>query len=261
MIFTDQLNTRVVLNAVPERIVSLVPSQTELLADLGLGSRVVGITRFCVHPGEWAREKTLVGGSRKADLEKIKSLRPDLVVANKEENEKDLVDAIRSWCPVWVSDVGNLDDALDMIRGVGMVTGTEAKSEAIASRVESGFAELRPVHDVRVLYLIWRKPYMSVGGDTFIHDMLRRCGFLNVCADGSRYPELPDAVLAGLNPEFVLLPSEPFPFNEQHMAELRTVFPNAGIVPVDGEYFSWYGSRLTGAAAYFNDLLNRLFRK
>jgi ABC-type Fe3+-hydroxamate transport system substrate-binding protein len=228
-----------------QRIISLVPSQTELLYDLGLGERVVGITKFCVHPPEWFQSKKRVGGTKTVDIQKVAALYPDLVIANKEENDRDQVLAIEQFCRVWVSDVKTLEDALEMIRTIGDRTQTAPAAAGIIQRIETKFQQITPHQPPRrAAYLIWRKPFMAAGGDTFIHDMIQREGYINVFADQQRYPQTDAATLAQLAPEEILLSSEPFPFAQKHIAELQEICPKAQIRLVDGERYSWYGSRL-----------------
>lgn len=242
----------------PRRIVSLVPSQTELLADLGLHDRVVGITKFCVRPQAWFQEKQRVGGTKTLDFAKIEALQPDLLIGNKEENERAQIEYLAEKHPVWMSDIGTLADALDMIRSLGHLTGTFAQAEAIAQKIEAGFAAFRPPATARrlpsVAYLIWRKPYMAAGSGTFIHEMLGEAGFENVFAGRARYPEIAADELAAARPDVLLLSSEPYPFAEKHLAEFREICPAAKIRVVDGELFSWYGSRLLHAPGYFQRL-------
>ena len=259
VVTTDALGRRLRVDAPPKRIVSLVPSQTELLADLGLSDRVVGITRFCVHPEGWRNEKTVVGGTKQLSDDAIEALAPDLVLANKEENTPAMVEALDAIAPVYVSDVATLPDALGMIRSVGRLTGTTPRADALASEIDAAFAALPAAPPLRVAYLIWRAPYMSVGGDTFIHAMLRRAGFVNAFADQQRYPEVTLQDLGALNLDAVLLASEPFPFDRPRFAdEVREALPHTQVQVVDGELFSWYGSRLLQAPSYFTSLRARL---
>jgi ABC-type Fe3+-hydroxamate transport system substrate-binding protein len=255
----DQTGNLVRLGNIPGRIISLVPSITELLYDLGLENEVVGITKFCVHPDKWFRTKTWIGGTKKADVEKIKQLNPDLIIANKEENVKDQVDAIASFCPVYTSDIKTLEDALKMISDVGRLTGREQMASKISEKITSGFLMLEKIRKpLKCCYLIWEEPYMAAGGDTFISDMLQRCGFENVFATQRRYPEVGTNEIAGSGCELVLLSSEPFPFREKHLERLASELSPAGSHPqlklVDGEMFSWYGSRLQHSPAYFYKL-------
>ncbi len=253
---TDQLHRTIQVPDRPERIISLVPSQTELLYDLGLGERVVGITKFCIHPETWFKSKRRVGGTKKVDLAKVRALKPDLIIGNKEENQRSDIEAMEQEFPVWMSDVRDLDSALDMIRRLGALTDTGAAAEVIARDIVQGFAEITPREEPRtVAYFIWREPYMVAGHGTFINDMLKRCGLVNVFdEDDARYPEITAQDLAEADPEVILLSSEPYPFKQKHIAELNMILPGVPVRVVDGAYFSWYGSRLLGSAAYFNGL-------
>ncbi|RYD52304.1 MAG: cobalamin-binding protein [Sphingobacteriales bacterium] len=254
---TDMLGRELQVPEQPLRIVSLVPSQTELLADLGLDAEVVGITKFCVHPESWFRTKARVGGTKDVKPERVAALHPDLILANKEENVQAQVDALSGIAPVWVSDIHTLADALTMIRQVGGLVGRKNPAQTLAQRIETGFATLqKSLVPERVAYAIWRDPWMWAGGDTFIHDLLERCGWENVFSGTPRYPEVSLEALALLQPDRVLLSSEPYPFREKHLTEIQAVVPNAIIQLVDGELFSWYGSRLQYSPAYFQQLLN-----
>jgi ABC-type Fe3+-hydroxamate transport system substrate-binding protein len=192
-----------------------------------------------------------VGGTKTLDVEKIRSLKPDLVIANKEENTREDVEAIEGFCPVWTSDIVTVDDALAMIRDLGTITDTGQKALEITGQLETGFREIRPVGK-RAAYLIWKKPYMAAGGDTFINSMLNLAGIDNVFAELARYPEVTLEDLKMANIELLLLSSEPYPFKMKDIEELSEVLPDTQIVLVDGEMFSWYGSRLLHFPAYIN---------
>lgn len=240
----------------PVRIVSLVPSQTELLYDLGLDEEVVGITKFCVHPESWFRSKARVGGTKQLHYDKIAALQPDLILANKEENTREIVDTLAKDYPVWVSDIHNLPEAIQMIQEIGVLTGRQQRAAEIVSGITGAFQQLpKAAVPVPVAYFIWRNPWMTVGNDTFIHHMLQQLGWQNVFGDQARYPEVTLEQLAARKPAKVLLSSEPYPFKEKHIAEIKTVLPQAEVLLVDGEMFSWYGSRLLKAPAYFASLL------
>ncbi len=250
----DQLNREVKIPFPPKRIVSLVPSQTELLFDLGLEDEVVGITKFCIHPEAWFRKKKRVGGTKKLSLEAIAALEPDLIIGNKEENERTQIEVLMDRYPVWMSDVQNLEDAADMIRRIGEMTGKGPEGEALALKIRDSFDDLNPEKNWKTAYFIWRKPYMAAASDTFIDDMLKRAGFINAFAHLQRYPELDVESIREAQPEIILLSSEPYPFRQNHVEELRKVCPNTLICLADGELFSWYGSRLIRSAAYFRNL-------
>lgn len=256
---TDMLGRSIDVPDVPKRIVSLVPSQTELLADLGLHEEVVGITKFCVHPEEWFRSKPRIGGTKTVNIARVQALNPDLIIANKEENVQEQINALEVIAPVWVSDIHTLEDALRMIRDVSTICGKAQAGNEIAMQAADSFASLRPSGKERTTaYGIWRNPWMWAGGDTFIHDILQRCGWKNALCDISRYPEISLAHLKQLNPDLILLSSEPYPFKEKHIAEVQAALPQAKVLLVDGEMFSWYGSRLVRAPEYLAGLLQLL---
>ncbi|WP_341839500.1 helical backbone metal receptor [Chitinophaga caseinilytica] len=258
MRYTDQIGHTISLDAPPVRIVSVVPSQTELLYDLG--ADVTGITKFCVHPESWFREKTRVGGTKQLHIDKITELRPDLIIANKEENEREQIEALAQRFPVWTSDIHTLEESLEMIYSLGEILDKRTAAGEIAGRISGGFSSIRPLYpSVPTAYFIWRDPWMVAGGDTFINDMLRRCGLRNVFEDLRRYPSVTLPQLAASGVKRVLLSSEPYPFKSKHIDEIREYLPDAEIALVDGEMFSWYGSRLMHAPAYFNELLD-IFR-
>lgn len=251
----DQMGREVTFNYYPERIVSVVPSQTELLYDLGLDSEVVGITKFCVHPEEWFRNKTRIGGTKKLHIDKIRELKPDLIIANKEENTQEEIEALAKEFPVWLSDINNLPGALNMIQAIGQITGQEGNANQLVEDIVQGFQQLHKANKPkRVAYFIWRNPWMSIGNDTFIHSMIHTMGWQNVLTHETRYPEITLEQLKELQPELVLLSSEPFPFKDEHIAEIKAVLPNAEVMLVDGEMFSWYGSRLKKAVSYLQEL-------
>jgi ABC-type Fe3+-hydroxamate transport system substrate-binding protein len=256
MLFTDQLNRQITLDHPPQRIVSLVPSQTELLYSLGLEKEVAGITKFCVHPLTWFREKTRVGGTKNIHAAIIRQLAPDLIIANKEENLAADVEPLMKDYPVWVSNIRTLEDAYEMMTGIGAITDRVQAAADLITRIKAGFASLQPLTEpVPTAYFIWRDPWMVAGGDTFIHQMLQVCGFHNVFGDLPRYPSVTASQLAGSGCRRVLLSSEPYPFKEKHIAELQAILPEARIQLVDGEMFSWYGSRLAEAPAYFQSVI------
>ena len=238
-------------------IVSLVPSITELLYTLQLDEQVTGITKFCIHPNNWFREKTRVGGTKNIKTEIIHQLQPDLIIANKEENVKEQVEDLAQHYPVCVTDVNNLANALEMIEQIGALTSTQAAATRLISQINTAFSDLHQKNQpLKTGYLIWRNPYMTVGNDTFIHDMLVRCGFKNIFDHTTRYPVIDTWQLAQC--ELLLLSSEPYPFQQKHIDELQAELPNTRIMLVDGEMFSWYGSRLLHAPAYFTSLLQQL---
>ena len=255
-LYHDQMHRQIEIPAKPQRIISIVPSQTELLFDLGLDAEVIGITKYCVHPKEKVKNVTKVGGTKDLNISRIKSLNPDLIIGNKEENERGQVEELMQHFPVWMSDISDLESALDMIQKVGEITDRSSYAQDLIIRITNQFNKpTLKLSQNLVAYFIWRKPYMVAGKGTFIDDMLQKCGFINVFEAG-RYPEITQAQLQTANPQLVLLSSEPYPFKEKHIHEFQAILPNAAIKVVDGEMFSWYGSRLLQAPHYFEQLID-----
>jgi len=255
--YTDQTGYSILLDAKPKRIVSIVPSQTELLHALGLSNEVVGITKFCIHPNEWFRSKTRVGGTKRINHSIIERLNPDLILANKEENSKSDVEALREKYPVWTSDIFTLEDNYNMVLSIGHLCDIESKAKQIINRTKTAFSNLKKCKKGKALYLIWFNPVMAAGTSTYINDLLTLAGYQNILSGNSnmdRYPEISLNTLTKLKPEHVLLSSEPFPFKDKHLKYFKDIFPNAQITLVDGEMFSWYGSRPILAANYFKTI-------
>ena len=246
----------------PSRIISLVPSQTELLHYIGLQKETVAITKFCIHPAEWFATKTRVGGTKSLDIEKIISLKPDLIIANKEENIKEQIEALAIKFNVWVTDVNNFEDALAMIQDIGKLTGKEAETLALNVFIKKQFALLRTNKIfINTAYLIWKDPCMTIGGDTFINNMLQLAGFKNIFADRLRYPEVTIDEIKNAECRLLFLSSEPYPFAQKHIDELQPYLPGVKIILADGEMFSWYGSRLLKVPGYLNELTAKIFKK
>lgn len=257
----DQMGRTVAVPDIPNKIISLVPSQTELLYDLGLAEHIIGQTVFCIYPQEHFKSATKVGGTKKLNIQAIRDLQPDLIIGNKEENEHSQIQELEKEFPVWMSDIYNLNDALEMIRQIGIVVCKQDNAEAVVQKIEAGFNKIKSIQtkSLKVLYFIWRKPYMVAGRNTFIHDMLQYCGLENAIHEiDSRYPEVSAYVIKSLNPDIIFLSSEPYPFKEKHIVELAQLCPLAKIRIVDGEMFTWYGSRLVNSPEYFHNMINSL---
>lgn len=257
MVFKDQLNRTLSFSSYPKRIISLVPSQTELLFHLGLDKKVVGVTKFCIYPTDWKTRKTIVGGTKNLKMDLIKELNPDLIIANKEENDEDSLRKLMPIFPVWISNIKRLEDAFQMILSVGRITNSESTSFTWTEKIKKQFKilSLLPKQPRRVAYLIWNNPLMSVNQDTFIHSLLELNQWDNCFKDKlNRYPEITEEELVDSNPEMVFLSSEPFPFKDKHIDRFKQLLPESRVVLVNGEYFSWYGSRLVDSPAYFSSL-------
>ncbi len=256
MIYTDQLDRKIELSVVPKSIVSLVPSQTELLVALGLEDAIVGVTKFCVHPKRLRKEKTIVGGTKKINFDKIRKLNPDIILCNKEENTKEIVENLQKEYTVHVSDIFSIEEALCMIRQYGDIFKKEDSAHKLIAEIESKQRSFKKyianTPKRRVAYFIWKDPWIAVGKSTFIDHLLELNNFENVFRAKSRYPEVSEEEISLLQEnDLILLSSEPYPFSEKHLSEIRKINDHTKIILVDGEYFSWYGSRLADAFTYF----------
>lgn len=259
----DDIGILHTFDKVPQRIISLVPSQTELLVDLGLESNIVGITKFCVHPKDLKSKKQIVGGTKKVDYDKIKSLAPDIIICNKEENTLEMVERLREIGVVWVTDIVTVEDNFKMVSDFGNLFDCVAAAEnwngklALALNDFKNFIQNKSVK--KAAYFIWKKPYMVAGSNNFINQLLQLNHFENVFANQQRYPEIE---LQNLNKngdlDFVFLSSEPYPFKEKDALEMANFANSAKCIFVDGEMFSWYGSRLLKAFDYFKELHQKL---
>ena len=257
----DQMGNLISIPNEPLRIVSIVPSQTELLYDLGLQDEVLGQTLFCIHPKEMHSLKPRIGGTKKLDIQKIRALKPNLIIGNKEENSQDQIEILMQEFPVWMSDIQNLDQAIEMIVKLGHVVNKTEKAQEIAVQLHSDFNGLvRTETPKKCLYLIWREPWMAAGDNTFINDLLQRMGLQNAATGFSgRYPAINMEEIKRAEPDCIFLSSEPYPFKEKHIQELSEICPHAQIELVDGELFSWYGSRLLHSVKYLKTLQKRIF--
>ncbi|MHB1277170.1 MAG: ABC transporter substrate-binding protein [Bacteroidia bacterium] len=260
----DQMNREIWLPAFPKRVISLVPSQTEFLCAIGIGDRLVGRTQFCIHPAEELQVVPRIGGTKKLQLEKIRALQPDLIIGNKEENDRSQIEALASDFPLWMSYIYHPDDALTMMHVLGGILRLETKAEELISQIRNG---LEAVHarklrfeGINVLYAIWRSPWMFAGTQTYIDSMLHLAGFNNACRQ-ERYPEISDETIKRMYPDLILLSSEPYPFTVTHIRELEEKLPESQILLVDGEIFSWYGSRMNEFSSYLDDLFIQIHKK
>ena len=239
--FRDQLGNIVSIPRNPQRIISLVPSITEFLYALGMGERVVGITKFCIYPEIWFQTKTRIGGTKTPDFEKIKALSPDLIIGNKEENQEDDITRLRELAPAYMSDVNSIEDMYEMICDLATILGVEAEGPRWVEQWKAYLNQnFHKGQGKKALYVIWKDPIMVVGKNTFIDSYLTAIGYEN-CVKETRYPVWSENVV--YNPEVVLLSTEPYPFKETDFEYFKSLFPNAEVALVSGEEFSWYGVR------------------
>jgi iron complex transport system substrate-binding protein len=243
---------------IPSRIISLVPSQTELLVDLGLQSSLVGVTKFCVHPENLRKEVTVVGGTKQVQFKKLKALQPDIILCNKEENTMEMVLELQKIARVEVSDVNTFDDAIQLIANYGELFNVEGTAKALIEDIQTSRTKFRNqlsrFPKKKVAYFIWQQPYMVAASNTFINAMLEEAGFDNVFKNSSRYPEIDLNSNYLQEADLILLSSEPFPFKENHIEQFKSLFQEKEVKIVDGEMFSWYGSRLSKSYQYFKQL-------
>ena len=234
------------------RIVCLVPSLTELLFDLGLAKNVVGRTRFCIHPADRVEDVAIVGGTKNPNIDRIKQLSPDLIIMNKEENRKEDALLLEQVADLLVTDINTIEDALISITEIAQRTGTNEAGKQLTNAINRELKKAETFEPVTAAYLIWKKPYMTVGGDTYIHHVMDKWGLKNVFADDQRYPEITTDDLRRIAPQLILLSSEPYPFSAKHVSELEKEVPGSKPMLVNGEFFSWYGSRMLPAFRYLN---------
>ncbi|SMC68121.1 ABC transporter substrate-binding protein [Chryseobacterium sp. YR221] len=236
------------------KIVSLVPSITEALFDLGLTEKeIIGRTKFCIHPQDKVKNVTIIGGTKNINIDKIKALQPDLILANKEENIKEQVEALMAEFKVIVTNVETIEDNYYLLKNLGKILNKEERAQLFNLKIYDILNQSKLENKVKAAYLIWKNPYMTVGSDTFIHKILSEIGFENIFKDKTRYPEITPEDLA--EADVIMLSSEPFPFKEKHIEELKMVYPDKKIMIVDGEAFSWYGTHIAKCENYFKDFL------
>jgi len=257
IIVTDQMGRSVNRVQGLSKIISLVPSITELLFDLELDNQIVGITRFCIYPKEKVKNKTIVGDTKNIDSNLINSIKPDLIIASKEENTKEEIEALMDNFNVYVSDVKTLSDAIDLIKDIGILTNKEKDSNLLVENIEHQFKQLKETISLKrkVAYLIWDNPIMTISSDTFINNMLNRAGCENVFEKRKeRYPIISVEEIRNEKSEYILLSTEPYPFTKEHVVEFERDFLFAKVMLVDGKKFSWYGSHLLKVPAYFKQM-------
>ncbi|AMC11893.1 cobalamin-binding protein [Lutibacter profundi] len=258
-IINDSLKREILIKTTPKRIVSLVPSQTELLYDLGLENEIVGITKFCVHPYHLKATKTIVGGTKKVDFNKIKALQPDFILCNKEENSYDFLPELEKIAPTYFSDVNSIQDSLNLIANLGNILNRRTESINLIEKINfkltnfKSFIKDKPAR--KVAYFIWANPWMVAGNNTYINEILKLNKFENIYANRSRYPKVEiNKIRHEGDPDVIILSSEPFPFKDEHAMEIATYTNRSVTVFADGELFSWFGSRLLLSFDYFKEL-------
>lgn len=255
----DDLGAPILLTSKPQRIISLVPSLTETLVDAGLKNQLTGITKFCVHPNGLPKEIKIIGGTKNPRINDILNLKPDLVFANKEENRAEDINELKKFTQVYVTDIKNNQDILDFFHMLNVVFNTDACFELLQKLQNIPIYPQRK--KIPTCYLIWKDPWMTIGKDTFIHSMMEKYGFQNICSDSDRYPIISFKQIKAHQTKIVMMSSEPYPFKEKEKEELLKLLPGMSVIMVDGEMFSWYGSRLLLADTYLNNLYFNLLKE
>lgn len=266
--YTDGLYRELEVKSTPKRIVSLVPSITETLFTFGADDSVVAVTNFCVEPPQALEAKTAVGGTKTLDVEAIKGLSPDLIIANAEENrEEDIRQLVRASLPVFVTFPRTVSAAINMMRQLAEITDTVGKAAPILQEAEETLTDIKTAsrtrHRPRVFCPIWRRPWMTIGSDTYMHDFITVCGGRNIFADRhDRYPRVELDEVARRLPEVILLPDEPYHFMPKHKEEFATrayvpAVRDERIHVVDGKILCWYGPRIADGLRFVNGLLQQ----
>lgn len=249
---TDHLGRKITYEFPPKRIISLCPGITETLFEIGLENEIAGRTRYCKYPVA-AQEIPAVAGTKDLKLEKIHEVKPDLIIMEKEENTKEMVEMLEQYYPVYVAEVQTIDNAYRMITDMGRLTDRKQKADTLADSIRSAFAGLPALPAARVAYVIWKKPYMVAGRDTYINSLLQRIGFVTPFAGSTdRYPTVTEMQFKEENLDLVLLSSEPYPFKEKQQREFQEMLPGTSIQLIDGEMF-WYGARMLKSAPYLRE--------
>ena len=254
-IYTDQLNNKIKLNTTPKRIISIVPSQSEFLWQIGIRTQLIGITKFCIHPKEMFNKIERIGGTKKLNINKIRSLKPDLIIANKEENNQQEIEFLQKEFNVWISDIYNFNDAFYMMKKLSVILNKESETQKLITTIKASLKPIKNIFkNITVAYFIWNKPYMVAANNTYINFVLNYLGLKNTAHNLQRYPEVNEVILKKINPNICFLSSEPYPFKQKHIIELQQILPASKIIIVDGEVFSWYGSRILQLADFVKQL-------
>ncbi len=255
---TDHLNRRVDYRFPPKRIISLAPAITNTMYALNLENEIVGRTRFCIHPKEKVEKAINIGGTKDLKINRIHELKPDLIIAEKEENTKEMVDTLEQFYPVYVFEVQTVDDAFKMIRDLGTILNRHDLATRLVGQITTALTQLPNKNDKRVAYMIWKNPYMVVGENTYIQSMLSTMGLINPFTFyQGRYPEVTLDDLKNANLDYLFLATEPYPFREQHLSEMKQIIPNVQPIIIDGEMF-WYGINMLKSVAYFQHIFKKI---
>lgn len=263
---TDARNKKIVFSEPPKRVVSLIPSITEALFDLGAGEAIAGVSNYCIHPAEGVKNKIKVGGQKNPDMGKIKAIHPDLIILNMEENKPEHIKFLSQHYTTWVTYPRLFRDAENLLMQLGKVFDAESRASVYADKIRISSKQLSSIRrrKIKTMYLIWRNPWMSINRDTFIHNVLELHHMENVYAKrDKRYFEVTAQDIEDADPDIIILPDEPYHFREKHKSEFShlsvSAVKNSRIFLADGTYFCWYGTRTARASQYIHKhILSRL---
>jgi len=256
----DSLNRKIELSVNPERIISLSPSISEYVFDAGGGELLVGRTRYCKYPVSHIKKVPCIGGTKSIDLDRVRLLNPDLIIASEEDNDMETLNLLAETYPVYITRVRNLNEAMENMWHLGELINREKQTLDLITKIKNQFADLKPLEKrKRVMYIMWTNPLITVNENTLIHDVLDRCGFENVtsCFD-DKYPRIDIETIEDLKPDVLLMSDDPYPFNKDHVEEMQRRFPKMKIELVNGEVFSWHESHLSKTCDYLSPFLSKL---
>ncbi|MBI9038391.1 MAG: ABC transporter substrate-binding protein [Bacteroidales bacterium] len=262
MQFFDGLGRTICLDKIPKRIVSLCPSITETLCELGLADKIIACTDYCVHPIDVVKNFNKIGGPKNFSEEKILNLKPDIIFAVKEENETCKINRISKKVPTYVFDINSIQEGIEMIKTLGNIFEIQNISDCFIEKMQEGYKNLTKVNsNIKCLYLVWKQPYIAVGGDSFIDSVLYQINIKNCLRNSKKkYPKIKLKLLENQF-DLLILPSEPYSFSENDIDGFEKIFPEKEIIKVDGEMFSWYGTHQLKAISYLQKLVINLNSK
>lgn len=246
----DHVGREVKLTTRPKRIVSLCPAITATLFAIGLDKEVVGRTRFCIYPKEQVEHIPIVGGTKEINIDKIHAVKPDLIIAEKEENTKEIVAQLEKDFPVFVFEIQSIQENKRMLEDLGKIVQKQEEANQLAYTIETAFQNLPNLQGKKAAYMIWRTPYMVVGHSTYINTVLESLHLINPFTKfEGRYPAVTLEELKKAELDYLFLATEPFRFQEKHVEEFKTLLPDVDISLIDGEMF-WYGVNMVEGAKY-----------
>ena len=259
MQFFDDLGKTIFINKIPKRIVSLCPSITETLCELGLSDKIIACTDYCIHPIDKVKNINKIGGPKNFSEEKILKLSPDIIFAVKEENDANKIINISKKITTYVFDINSIKEGIELIKALGNIFEIQNIANVFIEKILEGYKNLPKVNsNIQCLYLVWKNPYIAVGSGSFIDSVLNKLNLRNCLRNSEKkYPKINLNNFEN-NFDLIILPSEPYRFSNKDIEELENVFPEKVIIKVDGEMFSWYGTHQLKSISYFDKFVEKL---